>query len=75
MHSNGWFTASGPDAARQNALARDQRRHQQQEMFLKAQQDAYNEQGWFAPSEKPAKAAKLDISLAHYQQQGDFCAP
>ena len=65
MQPNGWAT----NAAQQNTVARNQRRHQQQELFLKSQQDSYSEQGWFAPSEKPAKAAKLDI-VTHHQMQG-----
>jgi hypothetical protein len=40
-------------------------------MYMQNQDDADTSQGWFAPSEKPAKMARLDIFTHH--QQGMRC--
>jgi hypothetical protein len=49
------------------AMARQQKRVQQQDMYLHRQDEADASQGWFAASQKPAKTARLDI-VTHHQQ-------
>jgi hypothetical protein len=49
------------------AMARQQKRVQQQDMYLHRQDEGDASQGWFAVSQRPAKAARLDI-ITHHQQ-------